>query len=146
MYIINPLLSSTLSLSLSSVTPHIYPLYPQQQVRDLRTKVLGLKVINIYDADNKASGQKNRTVVYMYTISVPIIPFRLFRSSEMCEACARDPPSACIYLASGLLRHTQWAQTNNTHTPQTYTFKLAVPGGQKVTLLLESGVRFHTTK
>jgi len=49
-------------------------------VRDLRTKVLGLKVINIYDLDNR-----------------------------------------------------------------TYTFKLAVPGGDKVTLLLESGVRFHTT-
>lgn len=28
---------------------------------------------------------------------------------------------------------------------RTYTFKLAVPGGDKVTLLLESGVRFHTT-
>eukprot|EP00624_Nannochloropsis_granulata_P003001 evm.model.NODE_25201_length_48748_cov_29.326208.14 len=49
-------------------------------VRDLRTKVLGLKVVNIYDLDNR-----------------------------------------------------------------TYTFKLAVPGGDKVTLLLESGVRFHTT-
>ena len=46
----------------------------------MRTKVLGLKVINIYDLDNR-----------------------------------------------------------------TYTFKLAVPGGDKVTLLLESGVRFHTT-
>lgn len=49
-------------------------------MRDLRTRVLGLKVINIYDIDNR-----------------------------------------------------------------TYTFKLAVPGGEKVTLLLESGARFHTT-
>lgn len=30
--------------------------------------------------------------------------------------------------------------------PQTYLFKLASPGQEKAMLLLESGVRFHTTR
>jgi hypothetical protein len=51
-----------------------------EQVRDLRASVLGLRVVNVYDVDNK-----------------------------------------------------------------TYLFKMAVPGKEKVVLLLESGVRFHAT-
>jgi len=47
---------------------HAPPTHPKKklkkQVRDLRTKVLGLKVVNIYDMDNKARLSQNALCIF----------------------------------------------------------------------------------
>ncbi len=54
----------TKSTHMSIHTPPTHPQKLKKQVRDLRTKVLGLKVVNIYDVDNKARLSYNALCIF----------------------------------------------------------------------------------